>query len=167
MNLRSNFEYHPVVYKIISLLKENSFWFKTFEHEAVRTSEQAAKIRTSYSFNQGAKAIVIKAKIKPESKFVMLVFPANKKFDSKKVKQILKTGEIRFATEDEVKTITKGVVPGGVPPFGNLFNLQVYYDQAIEGNEKIVFNAGDQRFSIAMKSSDYLKIVKPNLCSLL
>lgn len=157
--------YHLIVNKIINILEENNCWFETFEHKPVRTSEEAAKIRTGYSLQQGAKAMIVRARVNRKSKFVMLVYPADKKFDSKKVKQLLKTNDLRFATEEEVVKITSGVVPGGVPPFGNLFGLEVYCDQGLFENEKIVFNAGDQRFSIAMKTEDYQKIIKPTVSS--
>ena len=36
-------------------------------------------------------------------------------------------------------------------------------DPELFKNEKIVFNAGDRRFSIAMKSSDYRSIINPEV----
>jgi prolyl-tRNA editing enzyme YbaK/EbsC (Cys-tRNA(Pro) deacylase) len=60
-----------------------------------------------------------------------------------------------------VKEITNGVLPGGVPPLGNLFGLEVYADNGLLGNEKIVFNAGDRSYSVAMRSKDYIDLVKP------
>lgn len=161
-------EYHPTVNKIISLLKDNNYWFETFEHEPVRTSEEASKIRTGYNLRQGAKAIIIKAYfIGTLDKFVMLVIPGDLRFDSQKVKQSLKAKNLRFATEEEVIQITGGVQPGGVPPFGNLFDLEVYADKSLFENEKIIFNAGDRRFSIAIKSADFKKLVKPAITSLI
>lgn len=160
-------EYHPTVNKIISLLEVNNCWFETFEHGPVRTSEEAAKIRTGYSLHQGAKAIIVKVYfVGNTDKFVMLVVPGDLRFDSQKVNQILKAKNLRFATEKEVLQITGGVLPGGVPPFGNLFNLEVYTDKSLFGNEKIIFNAGDRRFSIAMKSKNYLEITKPIICTI-
>lgn len=159
-------DYHPTVNKIINLLKENNCWFETFEHKPVRTSEEAARVRTGYTIHQGAKAIIIKVYLSGnEEKFAMLVVPGDCRFDTKKVKEILRAKNLRFATEEEVVKITSGVVPGGVPPFGNLFGLEVYCDQGLFENEKIVFNAGDQRFSITIKTEDYQKIVKPTVSS--
>jgi len=66
--------YHPVVSQIIDLLEKNNCWFETFEHEPVRTSEEAAKIRTGYSINEGAKAIIIRVKIS-NAEYLDLVGP--------------------------------------------------------------------------------------------
>ena len=159
-------EYHSLVARIISLLKENNFWFETFEHEPVRTSEQAAKIRTGYSLEQGTKALIVKAYGKTENSFVMLIVRGSDKFEEKKVKDLLAIKEFRFATEQEVGELTNGVLPGGVPPFGNLFGLKVFVDKEVLSNEKVVFNAGDKRFSVGMYSKDWLNLVKPEICEI-
>lgn len=156
-------EYHITVSKIVNLLKENGLWFETFGHEPVHTSEEAAKIRDGYTLKQGAKALIVRVKITREKYFAMLVIPGDAKFSSEKVKKLLSAKDIRFATEIEVNEITGGIQTGGVPPFGNLFGLRVIVDQSLFSNEKIVFNAGDRSFSVAMKSADYKTLVKPEI----
>lgn len=159
--------YHPTVEKIKSLLDANSCWYETFEHEPVRTSEEASKVRTGYSVSQGAKALICKVKEAGKGKrFVMFVLPGDKRFDAEKIKSNLGFSDIRFATEAEVSEITSGVQPGGVPPFGNLFNLEVFAEEALLKNEKIVFNAGDRSYSIAMRAEDYIKLVNPKVTSI-
>src|SRR3989344_1511705 len=113
-------QYHPVTSKILDLLKKGGYWFETFEHEPVRTSEEAAKVRTGYSLHQGAKAMIIRVKQSTtDKKFVMLVFPGDARFDNAKVKKLFGAKDIRFATEKEIAEITNGVQVGGVPPFSN------------------------------------------------
>jgi Ala-tRNA(Pro) deacylase len=92
---------------------------------------------------------------------VVLVFPADLRFDKEKVKTLFGARDVRFATESEVTSLTGGVQVGGVPPFGNLFGLEVVADPKLFENERIVFNAGDRRFSVAMRSADYDKLVNP------
>uniref|UniRef100_A0A7C4XHR1 YbaK/aminoacyl-tRNA synthetase-associated domain-containing protein n=1 Tax=candidate division WWE3 bacterium TaxID=2053526 RepID=A0A7C4XHR1_UNCKA len=158
---------NKVTAQILDLLKQNNAWFETFEHEPVRTSEEAAKIRKGYTLEQGAKALITKIKIpNSENKFIMLVIPGNLKFEGNKVKKLLGAKDIRFATEDEVLKITDGVQPGGVPPFGELFNLEVIADPILLENEKIIFNAGDRGFSIGMLAANYIKIVNPRVESI-
>jgi prolyl-tRNA editing enzyme YbaK/EbsC (Cys-tRNA(Pro) deacylase) len=155
--------YHPFTQTLQTFLTEHNVPFKTYEHEPVRTSEEAAKLRPEYTLKQGAKAMIIQAKREGQKQFVMLVLPGDKKFDSRKVKTILASNNIRFAFPEELKKITKDILPGGVAPFGNLFNIPVIADIGIFENETIIFNAGDKSFSIAMKSEDYKKIVNPRI----
>ena len=149
------------------MLTLNGAWFETFEHEAVRTSEEAAKTRPGYSLQQGAKAMIIRVKkSEADKKFVMLVFPADLRFDNNKVKTLFDAKDVRFATEEEVTKKTEGVQVGAVPPFGNLFSLEVVADPSLFENEKIVFNAGDRRFSVAMMSKDFQRLVSPKVASI-
>src|SRR4051812_38064985 len=130
-------DYHPITKQITRLLQEQNSWHETFEHEPVRTSEQAAQIRHGYSLHQGAKAIVLRVKINETEKFfAMLVLPGDAQFDKVRVKRFFHARDIRFATEAEVSELTSGIEPGGVPPFGNLFRLRVIADPAVFENEK-------------------------------
>lgn len=157
-------KYHNITTQIKNILDNNNIWYETFEHEPVRTSEEASKVRHGYTIKQGAKAIIVRIKISSNDKrFVMLVVPGDLKFDSNKIKSLYNAKDIRFATEEEVHKITSGVLPGGVSPFGNLFKLEVIADKKLFDNEKIIFNAGDKRFSIGMNSQDYTTIVKPKI----
>lgn len=160
--------YHPIVYKITELLDAHNVEYKTFEHEEVRTSEEAATVRQGYSLAQGAKALVIRAKKKnaphaQQKEFVQIVVPGDKKFDPKKARAVLDAKDIRFATEEEISEITGGVQPGGIPPFGNLFGLRVIADRGIFDHSEIIFNAGDRRYSIAMSTDDYRNLVEPTI----
>ncbi|MYD09798.1 MAG: hypothetical protein F4X02_07110 [Chloroflexi bacterium] len=153
---------HPVSRQLVNLLKTNCCWYESFHHQAVRTSEEAAAARPGYGLSQGAKAIILRVKRNQRDKFfVMLVFPADRKFDGKRVKAYFKARDIRFASEAEVSALTGGVQPGGVPPFGSLFDLPVYVAPELFDLEKIVFNAGDRRFSLAMRAADYRLLERP------
>lgn len=159
-----NSRYHPIVSRIIDLLENAGVEFETFEHEPVRTSEEAAQLRDGYTLHQGAKALLARIKLNTgEKKFVMLVLPGDFRFDSKKVQAECSAKDLRFATVEEVAAITDGILPGGVPPFGHLFGLEVIADPSLLENERVIFNAGDRAFSIALKTSDYMKVVNPRV----
>ncbi|MCB9820936.1 hypothetical protein H6798_00115 [Candidatus Nomurabacteria bacterium] len=152
---------HPIADEIINQINSINGWFEAFGHDHVRTSEEAAALRNGYTIAQGAKALIVRAKVRNQGKqFLMLVLPGDTKFDSNKAKQVLDAKDIRFATEAEVAEITEGVKPGGVPPFGNLFNLHVIVDPKLFAQDKIIFNAG-RNYSIGMFAADYKKLVKP------
>ena len=156
--------FHPVASQIEDVLREHGFWYERFVHGEVRTSEEAARERPEYDISQGTKALIVKAKKSGEEKsFIMVVVPGDRQFDTKKLKAETGYGDVRFASPEEVSEITHGVLPGGVPPWGNLFGLAVIADVHIFNNEKIIYNAGDRRISIAMYSHDYRKVVTPEV----
>jgi Ala-tRNA(Pro) deacylase len=160
--------YHIVTEKITDLLRENKIWFETFEHEPVKTSEEAAKVRHGYSLHQGAKALILRIKKSAsEKEFIQVVIPGDSKIDSNKLKKYLSIKDLRFATPEEVAEITDGVEVGGVPPFGTLFGLKVYVDKTVLENEKIIFNAGDRCFSVGMRSDNYAQLIQPEIVEVL
>ncbi len=142
--------------KLVDLLIAEKVDFQLMTHEPVTTSEEAALARGT-SLESGAKAIIAKT-----DKFVMLVLPANLKIDSKKVKRIFNVKSFRFATDEELLTLT-GCKKGAVPPFGFLFGLDTYVDEKLLKQKEINFNAGRNDRSIAMRVEDYIKIVKPKI----
>lgn len=159
-------KYHSCVEQIVTLLKKNNCWFETFEHEPVKTSQEAAEVRTGYTLKQGAKALILKVDYKSgESGFIQAVIPGHLKLNSKKLTKLLGAKSIRFAKAEEISQLTNRVQIGGIPPFGNLFGIEVVVDESMQEFEKIIFNAGDRSFSIGMKLKNYLEIVRPNLAS--
>ena len=147
-----------VVDKIKEFLDKNKVSYKLFEHEPTPTSELASKIRGT-PLERGAKAIVLRSK----GTFLMCVLPGNRKINYKKVKEIIGSRKLSLATPEEVKKVT-GCEIGGVPPFGNLFNIPLYVDRNLLNNELIDFNAGLKTVSIEMGSEDYIGITKSIVC---
>jgi Ala-tRNA(Pro) deacylase len=141
-------------------LKQNGVPFTSLRHEPVFTSEQAAAVRGT-SLASGAKALIVKA----GEKFVLLVLPADRKLDSRKAREALKVKALRFASKDEVLTLT-GLQSGAIPPFGSLFQLETYCDPALGENASINFNAGDHAISIQMTYNDYVQAEKPRMISI-
>lgn len=146
-----------VTSEIRKLLDKKKFQYKFMEHEPTPTSEIAAKVR-GVDLKQGAKAMLLRS----EGKFYMFVLSGVDKIDFKKIKRLLKSKSVSFANPEEVLKVTNCEV-GGVPPFGNLFNVPVYIDKNLLDNKKIDFNAGKQTVSIEMNLNDYIKVVKPKV----
>jgi len=129
--------------------------FDPYEHEAVRTSEEAAKVRNT-PLAEGAKALLLYADQKP----VMVVISGDRKLDTKAFKSVFGVRDLRMATPEEVEKVT-GVTIGAVPPFGHIFGIPLYMDAAIRANSHVSFNAGLHTRSIRMSQSGYEKLAGP------
>ena len=158
---------HPIAETIEKMLRDGGYWYERFLHEPVRTSEEAARVRPEYALKQGTKSLIVKGKLPKQGKrFIMIVVPGDKQFDKHKLRDATGYTDVRFAKEEEVHEITGGMLPGGVPPFGNLFGLPLFVDKTVFENEKVIFNAGDRRVSIGMKSADYRTLVGPRVADI-
>ena len=144
-----------VTQEIRELLDSNGIVYQYFEHAPTPTSKEAARVRGTTE-EQGAKALVFRSK----GNFFMFVLPGDRKADFSKMKAILNTRSMSMATHEEVEKVTH-CIPGGVPPFGNLFSIPVFVDRSLLRNDMIAFNAGKQTVSIMLKTEDWLRTVKP------
>ncbi|MBI2146120.1 hypothetical protein HYU22_02160 [Candidatus Woesearchaeota archaeon] len=145
--------------KIKEFLDQHQVNYKVIEHSPTPTSEDSARLRGE-PLKIGAKALVLKT----DDSFLIVVIPANCKLDTKKLKKILHTRNLRFATPDELHEKT-GCEKGAVPPFGELVGLPIIVDGALFEEEYMAFNAGSLEKSIKMKTADYQKIIQPRVDS--
>lgn len=141
--------------KILAMLQNAKIKFESYEHTAAHTSEESAAIRNT-PISWGAKAIVMFADDAP----IMVVVGGDKRIDMKTLKKLYSIKDLRMATPDEVEKVTT-VKIGAVPPFGHIFNIPIYMDEAIRTNGTVVFNAGSLTKSISLSQSDYEKIAHP------
>jgi Ala-tRNA(Pro) deacylase len=134
-------------------LSERGARFRLIEHAPVFTSEEAARVRGT-PIEAGAKALVLRT---ADETAVHVVLPGNRRVDNARLRAILGTRTLRFATPDELLALT-GCVPGAVPPFGNLFGLPVLVDEELTRREEIAFNAGSNSLSIVMRCDEFLRL---------
>ncbi|PIR42614.1 hypothetical protein CO058_03050 [candidate division WWE3 bacterium CG_4_9_14_0_2_um_filter_35_11] len=156
----------PSLYsKIKKTLDSKKINYNELRHEAVFTSEEAAKIRGGNP-EEGAKALIFSGKRSGQNEkiFLQLVIQGTKRVDKEKFKARFGFENLKMASSEDVEKVS-GVKPGAVAPFGNLFEpeVQVFVEAGIIRTNEIEFNAGDHKISIRMNTGDWVKIVKPTL----
>jgi Ala-tRNA(Pro) deacylase len=142
----------PVTERLEAWLREEGAHYRLLEHAPAFTSAEAARVRGTPP-EAGAKGLVLLAADKP----VQVVLPGSRRVDNARVRALLGTRTLRFATPEELLALT-GCVPGAVPPFGNLFGLPVLVDEALAAREEIAFNAGSNDVSMVMATADFLRL---------
>jgi Ala-tRNA(Pro) deacylase len=143
--------------RLRALLDGRGVRYEVMRHEPVFTSEQAAAVRGT-PLASGAKALVCKA----GERFVLFVMPADRRLASAAARRALGVRALRFATTEEVAALTT-LAPGSIPPFGQLFGLPTYCDDALPSQPRINFNAGDHAISVGLATGDYLAVEQPAL----
>jgi Ala-tRNA(Pro) deacylase len=153
---------HPartaVTQRLEAWLREQGVSFRLMEHPPVFTSEEAARVRGT-PLEAGAKALVLLAEEQP----VQVVLPGHRRLDNERLREILGTRKLRFATPAELLALT-ACSPGAVPPFGNLFGLPVLVDEELTQREEVAFNAGSNAASIVMRCEDFLRLSGARVC---
>jgi Ala-tRNA(Pro) deacylase len=93
----------------------------------------------------------------------MAVLPAHSLVDLEELRHITGSQHIRLATETEIGRLFRDSELGAMPPFGNLFDMPVFVDQALAENPAIAFSAGTHRDVIHMSFGDFRRAVAPKV----
>jgi nondiscriminating aspartyl-tRNA synthetase len=142
--------------EIIRHLRDRDMLFEHLKHAETPTSEDSARARGT-TMQEGIKAIILRGK--QTKKNVMVCIPSHLKLDMKVVAQIL--GEKCEFEAPEVIEERYGLKLGSVPPFGNLLNIDTYFDEGVLEHSRAAFNCGLRTESIIMKSQDLVDLVGP------
>lgn len=142
--------------EIMRMLKDQNIVFKHLVHEATPTSEDSARVRGT-TLEEGVKSLILKGK--SSKKNYQLNIPSNLKLDMKAVAEAV--GEKCEFESAEVLLERFGLTVGGIPPFGNLLNLETFFDNRLQYNEQAAFNCGLLTESIVLKSKDLVALVQP------
>ncbi len=141
--------------RVIEFLDKSAVRYEVSEHPPAFTAQQMAAVE----HEQGkyvAKPVIIKA----DGKYIMCVLAACYKIDLGALKSQLGAKSVELAEEKEIGNIFEDCELGAEPPFGNLYDLPVVMDKALEQDDHITFQAGTHEKAIRMSMDDYQKLVE-------
>jgi Ala-tRNA(Pro) deacylase len=96
---------------------------------------------------------------------IMLVLAASSVVDVAKVSGVLGK-QARLASEREFASAFPDCEAGAMPPFGNLYDVAVYVDQALGRNERIVFQAGTHTVTMSVAYADFERLARPTVADI-
>lgn len=143
--------------RIAEYLESQHVPFERLSHPQAFAAQEVA-YSLHISGKQLAKAVVLKADDNP----VMVVLPASHRLSIKDLRGLLDVHRLEMTSETELAAIFPDCELGAIPPFGNLYGMAVWVDQACSDSEEIVFCAGSHIDCLRMKYSDYAKAVSPH-----
>ncbi len=140
------------------LLDKNNIKYQIITHAPAYTAQEIAA-RAHISGRDLAKTIIVKI----DNKLAMLVGPSNKLFDFAALKKLTNAESIELASEYEFQEIFDDCEVGAQPPFGNLYDMDVYVDDSLLEDDNIAFNAGNHSELVQMRYEDWTNLVKPKV----
>ncbi len=141
---------------ITEFLDSQQVWYQNFSHSLAYTAQGIAHAQ-HVSGKQLAKVVMVMA----DGALIMAVLPGNHRVDLQRFSEILNAESVRLATEEEFKDIFPDCELGAMPPFGNLYRVDVWVDSVLQKHPQILFNAGTHSETILMNLADFNRIVHP------
>ena len=96
-----------------------------------------------------------------DGKLALAVLPASYIIDLSRLQKATGAPEARVATEQEFRELFPECETGAMPPFGNLYGMNVFVDQRLREDEEIAFNAGSHTELIKLSYRDFERLVNP------
>lgn len=144
--------------KVKHYLDDNNIKYITIKHSPAYTAQQVAEV-AHVPGKEMAKTVMINI----DGKMAMAVLPASYHIDFKLLEDASGAIRVSIADEDEFKDKFPDCELGAMPPFGNLYGMDVYVAQSLAEDEEIFFNAGTHSELIRLSCEDFKKLVKPKI----
>jgi Ala-tRNA(Pro) deacylase len=139
-------------------LDKHNIKYVAISHSPAYTAQGIAAL-THIPGKELAKTVIIKL----DGKLVMAVLPASFHVDLELLKKATRAKTVELASEDEFKDQFPECETGAMPPFGNVYGIDVLADESLARDREIAFNAGSHRELIRLGWEDFEKLVEPRI----
>ena len=147
--------------KLREFLDEHNIKYLVISHSVAYTAQGIAAL-THIPGKELAKTVMVMV----DGRLAMAVVPASSRVDLSRLKRYLGIETVELASETEFRDRFPDCETGAMPPFGNLYGMDVFADESLALDKEIFFNAGSHRELVRMKYSDFRDLVKPGLLPL-
>ena len=109
-----------------------------------------------------AKTVIVRI----DDHLAMAVLPASNRVHLSRLKAAASADRVELATESEFEDFFPDCEKGAMPPFGNLYDMDVYVAEQLTEDEEIAFSAGSHSELVKMNYRDFENLVAPKVIEL-
>lgn len=137
-------------------LDSNGVKYTSIPHRPAYTAMEIAE-SAHVSGKDMAKTVIVDL----DGRLAMAVLPATKHVSVERLGRSVGVRHVGIAKEGEFRFDFPDCEVGAMPPFGNLFDMEVFVDPRLAEDEEIAFNAGNHAEVVRMAYKDFERIVHP------
>lgn len=142
--------------KVSEFLDAQGIKYVSVKHSPAYTAQEVAA-----SAHIPGKELAKTTMVKLDGKMAMAVLPASYRVDLGRLEEVAGAKKAELATEKEFGELFPESEVGAMPPFGNLYDMDVYVASVLTEDDEIAFNAGSHTELIRLSYSDFERSVKP------
>jgi Ala-tRNA(Pro) deacylase len=144
------------VQRLKEFLDRERVKYVSIHHSPAYTAQEIAA-SAHVSGVEMAKTVVARL----DGRTALVVLPASQRVNFDVLKTQVGAQEARLATEQEFRDMFPDCELGAMPPFGNLYDLDVFVSKRLAEDEEIVFNACSHTELVRLAYKDFARLVKP------
>ena len=141
-------------------LDDNKVAYVTIRHSPAYTAQKIAAA-AHIPGREVAKTVMVKM----DGKMAMAVLRATDQVDLDLLRGAANAKSVTLATEDDFRDAFQGVELGAMPPFGNLYGMRVFADEALTRDEQIAFNAGSHTELLQLDYAEFERLAEPTIAN--
>ncbi len=146
------------VKKLAEFLNEHNIKYVTIRHSLAYTAQEIAA-----SAHLPGKELAKTVMINIDGKMAMAVLPASSKVNFETLKNAAGVKNAELASEEEFQRMFPDCEIGAMPPFGNLYGMEVFASETLAQDEEIAFNAGSHTELVRLAYKDFERLVSPRM----
>ncbi len=147
-----------ILKNLIEFLDRERVKYVVISHSPAFTAHEVAAT-AHIPAERVAKTVMVKV----DGKMAMAVVPASHMIDFRHLRDAIGAKRVELATEAEFQNLFAVCELGAMPPFGNLYNMDVYVSEWLREDVEIAFNAGSHRELVKMSYADFDRLVAPKV----
>ena len=144
--------------KLHAFLDDNQVKYLKIGHSPAYTAQEIAAA-VHIPGKEMAKTVVVKI----DGNMTMAVLPADQRINFEKLRDGTSSSEVLLADESDFEDLFPDCTLGAMPPFGNLYGLDVLVDSSLAEDDMITFNACTHTELIQLSYHDFENLVKPKV----
>ncbi len=148
------------VRKLKEFLDQNGVRWVSIVHSPAYTAQEVAA-----SAHVRGKDLAKTVMVRVDGKPVMVVLPASQRVDFQVLREVTGGQNVVLASEAEFRELFPDCEAGAMPPFGNLYGMDVYVAPKLAEDEEISFNAGSHTELMKLRYADFERLVKPKVAA--
>ena len=141
-----------------AFLDKNEVKYVAISHSRAYTAQEAAAL-AHIPGKDLAKTIIVKL----DGNMVMAVLPASYRIEMNQLATAAGVTTAELATESEFKDRFEDCDTGAMPPFGNLYGMDVDVAESLAEDDEIAFSAGSHRELVKLAYADFERLVQPKV----
>jgi Ala-tRNA(Pro) deacylase len=142
--------------RLHQMLDENRVDYQTIPHPTAYTAQETAAL-AHVPGHELAKTIIVSI----DGALAMVVQNAAGMVPLGRLRSATGAQDVHLAAEHEFRDRFPDCELGAMPPFGNLYGMDVFVTEALAQDERIAFNAGTHTELIRLRYADFAKLAQP------
>ncbi|MEH6627892.1 MAG: YbaK/EbsC family protein [Motiliproteus sp.] len=142
--------------RLTSYLDSENTRYLTIEHSPAFTAQEVAE-SAHIRGHKLAKTVILNL----DNNLAMFVLPASFRVDIESLRRSISAIKLELCGEKQFKDLFPSCELGALPPFGNLYGMEVFIAESLANNADITFCSGTHTELIQMSYRDFEVLVKP------